>query len=307
MTMPNLMNCDHSGDGWCLGCVKKLHDLLESRPEAKPEPIPYVDWSRVPAPPTDRNTVLSYKDGAFVWIDAGVCEVLKAEPALEVGDLVKESIGLPMLYADGSRVQSCHPVAVVSLEPFTLADTSGNLLKSLYRPRNVKRYNKLTPENLERLMKDIEKKKAREVHTTSGKRDEKHLTCEMAIATRVGKEFLAIRWMTSEHVLVHILGDGEFRGIYCGEINARSIGYTFSTWEQHTVGKPQVNQERKPVLEVAEVTEETYSGTLKHVAIRIPGLKTLRIVTGARRTMHCYLEDLPDNMKLGKFTPLYAE
>lgn len=24
MTMPHLMNCDHSADGWCLDCVKKL-------------------------------------------------------------------------------------------------------------------------------------------------------------------------------------------------------------------------------------------------------------------------------------------
>ena len=26
MTMPHLMNCDHSGEGWCLDCVKELHD-----------------------------------------------------------------------------------------------------------------------------------------------------------------------------------------------------------------------------------------------------------------------------------------
>lgn len=26
MTMPHLMNCDHSDDGWCLDCVKKLWD-----------------------------------------------------------------------------------------------------------------------------------------------------------------------------------------------------------------------------------------------------------------------------------------
>lgn len=24
MTMPHLMNCDHSEEGWCLGCVKAL-------------------------------------------------------------------------------------------------------------------------------------------------------------------------------------------------------------------------------------------------------------------------------------------
>ena len=26
MTMPHLMNCDHSEDGWCLDCVKQLWD-----------------------------------------------------------------------------------------------------------------------------------------------------------------------------------------------------------------------------------------------------------------------------------------
>lgn len=26
MTMPHLMNCDHSADGWCLACVKRLYE-----------------------------------------------------------------------------------------------------------------------------------------------------------------------------------------------------------------------------------------------------------------------------------------
>jgi len=26
MTMPHLMNCDHSHEGWCLACVKREHD-----------------------------------------------------------------------------------------------------------------------------------------------------------------------------------------------------------------------------------------------------------------------------------------
>lgn len=29
MTIPHLMNCRHRGDGWCLDCVKRLHDELE--------------------------------------------------------------------------------------------------------------------------------------------------------------------------------------------------------------------------------------------------------------------------------------
>lgn len=26
MTMPHLTNCQHSGDGWCLECVRKLYE-----------------------------------------------------------------------------------------------------------------------------------------------------------------------------------------------------------------------------------------------------------------------------------------
>lgn len=29
MTMPHLMNCDHSSDGWCLACVQKLERQSE--------------------------------------------------------------------------------------------------------------------------------------------------------------------------------------------------------------------------------------------------------------------------------------
>jgi hypothetical protein len=29
LTIPYLMNCSHSSDGWCLACVRELHDALE--------------------------------------------------------------------------------------------------------------------------------------------------------------------------------------------------------------------------------------------------------------------------------------
>lgn len=29
MTMPHLMNCQHSPDGWCLDCVKEMYDEHE--------------------------------------------------------------------------------------------------------------------------------------------------------------------------------------------------------------------------------------------------------------------------------------
>ena len=35
MTMPHLMNCSHSGDGWCLDCVKELWDECDAWRKAK--------------------------------------------------------------------------------------------------------------------------------------------------------------------------------------------------------------------------------------------------------------------------------
>lgn len=29
MTMPHLSNCPHSGEGWCIQCVKELRENLE--------------------------------------------------------------------------------------------------------------------------------------------------------------------------------------------------------------------------------------------------------------------------------------
>lgn len=47
--MPHLMNCSHSTDGWCLACVKELHDEGESRYEdyLKLLPLAYAaeEWA----------------------------------------------------------------------------------------------------------------------------------------------------------------------------------------------------------------------------------------------------------------------
>lgn len=49
MTMPHLMNCPHSTDGWCLECVKELHDEGEARYEdyLKLLPVAYAaeEWA----------------------------------------------------------------------------------------------------------------------------------------------------------------------------------------------------------------------------------------------------------------------
>lgn len=29
MTMPHLMNCSHSGEGWCIPCVKEAHEKYQ--------------------------------------------------------------------------------------------------------------------------------------------------------------------------------------------------------------------------------------------------------------------------------------
>lgn len=49
MTMPHLMNCPHSCEGWCLECVKELHDEGEARYEdyLKLLPLAYAaeEWA----------------------------------------------------------------------------------------------------------------------------------------------------------------------------------------------------------------------------------------------------------------------
>lgn len=49
MTMPHLMNCSHSETGWCLACVKELHDEGEARYEdyLKLLPLAYAaeEWA----------------------------------------------------------------------------------------------------------------------------------------------------------------------------------------------------------------------------------------------------------------------
>ena len=32
-------------------------------------PTPAIDWSQVPEPPQDKNTVLGHRDGKFEWIE----------------------------------------------------------------------------------------------------------------------------------------------------------------------------------------------------------------------------------------------
>ena len=59
MTMPHLMNCDHSDDGWCLDCVKELHD--------KPTIFQLANWWKC-ASVSEREEFL-YEIGAY-----SVCE-----------------------------------------------------------------------------------------------------------------------------------------------------------------------------------------------------------------------------------------
>jgi len=34
MTMPHLMNCPHSDEGWCLACVGRLQEIIDRMPLA---------------------------------------------------------------------------------------------------------------------------------------------------------------------------------------------------------------------------------------------------------------------------------
>lgn len=41
MTMPHLMNCDHSADSWCLDCVKEMYEDMRDRVEVLETAIEY--------------------------------------------------------------------------------------------------------------------------------------------------------------------------------------------------------------------------------------------------------------------------
>lgn len=43
MTMPHLMNCSHSSDGWCLDCVKELHDECQAWKDKLQEVVDLID------------------------------------------------------------------------------------------------------------------------------------------------------------------------------------------------------------------------------------------------------------------------
>ena len=44
MTMPHLMNCPHSAEGWCLECVKGLQSQLYGHQIATTEFLKKTDW-----------------------------------------------------------------------------------------------------------------------------------------------------------------------------------------------------------------------------------------------------------------------
>lgn len=55
MTMPHLMNCQHSHDGWCLRCVKELHDAAEGTMHALKFLLTVVDNDITLNGPRDRG------------------------------------------------------------------------------------------------------------------------------------------------------------------------------------------------------------------------------------------------------------
>ena len=42
MTMPHLMNCNHQDEGWCLDCVKEMHDSSKMIIKAMRKFMPHV-------------------------------------------------------------------------------------------------------------------------------------------------------------------------------------------------------------------------------------------------------------------------
>lgn len=69
MTMPHLQNCDHSEEGWCLDCVKKLwdeHNHTKNNPP--PDPL-YQHTSAELRHVADILDILNKSLGNYIGID----------------------------------------------------------------------------------------------------------------------------------------------------------------------------------------------------------------------------------------------
>lgn len=73
MTMPHLMNCDHSEEGWCLGCVKALwleKQELEEECERLEKLVPPIMVRD--DPPPKRWFKCTYRSCGLVWSEGAI-------------------------------------------------------------------------------------------------------------------------------------------------------------------------------------------------------------------------------------------
>lgn len=68
MTMPHLMNCRHSDSGWCLMCVKEMHDAAEDQHAACGPDVSVHRTGRAYSMTSSEFRVV-YPDGSegFIW------------------------------------------------------------------------------------------------------------------------------------------------------------------------------------------------------------------------------------------------
>lgn len=86
MTMPHLENCAHSDDGWCLNCVKQLHDEGEERADTLEKLLSDVGFFETTADPGPGREVEDVS--VRLWCDGSgellvKTSVATAEPGVE--------------------------------------------------------------------------------------------------------------------------------------------------------------------------------------------------------------------------------
>lgn len=77
MTMPALMNCLHSGEGWCLACVAKLHEKIA---ELEKKAYPLLPFPAIKATKRVRAAVAINMKGQYAvsgWSVIGNSSVCK--------------------------------------------------------------------------------------------------------------------------------------------------------------------------------------------------------------------------------------
>jgi hypothetical protein len=101
MTMPHLMNCPHSADGWCLDCVKELHDRFQARVND----FMTADSKAVAALQAENDSLREDVATMRVLLEQSLQGTRKSAQAIRLGQADNQPIDLNQLMVDAKRME----------------------------------------------------------------------------------------------------------------------------------------------------------------------------------------------------------